>query len=340
MLEYLPWSNQELSKSLSLYKDNVFSILDIELGGACNLSCIYCDTPDRKIISKISTEIVEKLFQSNQIRWLFICGLGEPTVKPNFSQLIDLLSLCKKYDIRCSMFTNLLNLNDEIRKFIIDGILYILFKLDSFNENKIQDLFNTNQTNKILSNIDDVKSLVTSDGNFTNIAASIVPTSINQDEIIDIVKFCIANNIFPLIGDLENSGITQDTFKYLKINNDELLLIKQRINELFNVSYRVPVCPSVIGGIHISHGNQLIVDHYTGLSCHWFWLKQPKIKVLADINNATTYDEIASMIINYRSTKIDFIENYISDISELPFGGCGGDIKYMLTGYLTICKQE
>jgi len=32
--EYIPWSQEELNRSLELYELGVFSILDIELGGA------------------------------------------------------------------------------------------------------------------------------------------------------------------------------------------------------------------------------------------------------------------------------------------------------------------
>ena len=47
MIEYLPWSKKLLDESISSYKNGIFSILDLELGGGCNLNCIYCDSPDR-----------------------------------------------------------------------------------------------------------------------------------------------------------------------------------------------------------------------------------------------------------------------------------------------------
>ena len=125
MLEYLPWSKEVLKSSLSTYRDGNFSILDIELGGACNFSCIYCDSPDRTIECKISLSIIKRLLRSRQFKWVHICGIGEPTFAHNYELLIDILRLCEKYDVKCNMFSNVFNLTDELIEFVKKDILYI-----------------------------------------------------------------------------------------------------------------------------------------------------------------------------------------------------------------------
>ena len=44
MIQYKPWEKIEVNKIIS-ESNKKLPILDIQLGGACNLNCIYCDTP-------------------------------------------------------------------------------------------------------------------------------------------------------------------------------------------------------------------------------------------------------------------------------------------------------
>lgn len=72
MYEYLPWSKRVLDKSIVSYKKGIFPILDLELGGGCNLNCIYCDSPDR---TKKFTSMreVQNFIESGKIEWfLFV----------------------------------------------------------------------------------------------------------------------------------------------------------------------------------------------------------------------------------------------------------------------------
>jgi len=343
MIEYLPWSKKELEKTLNLYQNKFFSILDIELGGACNLSCIYCDTPQKKARSKINLDILNMLANRLSLNWLFICGLGEPTAKQNIDLLLKILNFCDKRNIKCSMFTNLLEINEDIVKYIQKGILYILYKLDTLDEKKMNIIYRTKKGKKILNIIKSLEKYVMITDGCTNISASIVPTKLNENELLSLIEYCNERNFFPLIGDLEYSGKSKEQFEKLKISENDLFQIRLEIFNRFGYHYQVPICPAVIGGIHINHEGYLIVDRCTGLSCHWFWLKEPKIESLMKIDKHTDINNIFRKIMDYRNKKITYIESMLPQFKELPFGGCGGDIKYMLTKYLeihkTICKD-
>ena len=41
LFRYYPWSSEVLYQALKRYSENKYTILDIELGGACNFNCIY-----------------------------------------------------------------------------------------------------------------------------------------------------------------------------------------------------------------------------------------------------------------------------------------------------------
>lgn len=131
MLEYLPWSKQEQEKSLELYRNGQFSILDIELGGECNYNCVYCDSPDRNRYPLISLENIEQFMKTGVFRWVYICGLGEPTFNKNYELLLGILHLCDKYGLKCSIFSNASHLTEELKEYIKKHILFVLFKYDT-----------------------------------------------------------------------------------------------------------------------------------------------------------------------------------------------------------------
>lgn len=333
MIEYLPWSKKVLDESISSYKNGRFPILDLELGGGCNLNCIYCDSPDRTKKFTSMNE-VKKFIQSDYFTWIFICGLGEPTFAENKVYLLDILELCKKHRVKCSMFTNLLDFDDRLFDYIKDEVLYVMFKLDSFKEEKIKDLYGNQKVNfeHLQANIQRLTQLTKESDGYTNICASIVPTTLNFDEIPEIISFCERNNIFPLIGDLEDSGKGEAVYSKLKLSDRQL----KEIKDLFKEDYMIPICPSVLCGIHILHDGKVALDQITGLSCHWFWLTEPCVYQMKNVSEFSSYNEIIDEIISYRCSKISEVKKLIEELDNLVFGGCGGDIKTLLEEYVKL----
>lgn len=333
MVEYLPWSKKVLDESISSYKNGMFPILDLELGGGCNLNCIYCDSPDR---SKKFTSMneVKKFIQSGCFTWIFICGLGEPTFAENKTFLLDILELCKKHGVKCSMFTNLLDFDSELFNYIYDDVLYVMFKLDSFKEEKVKRLYGNRKIDfkHLQANMHRLIQLTKERDGYTNVCASIVPTTLNFDELPEIVAFCDRNNIFPLIGDLEDSGKGQDVYSELKLSDSQL----KEIKDLFKEDYMIPICPSVLCGIHILHDGTVALDQSTGLSCHWFWLTEPCVYQMKKASEFSTHSEIMRDIISYRCDKIPEVKKLVEGLDNLVFGGCGGDIKTLLEVYVRL----
>ena len=333
MLEYLPWSKKVLADCQEKYIAGHFSVLDIELGGMCNLKCVYCDSPDR---TKTFTarDNIYNLIKSGRFKWLFICGLGEPTFSDNKDELIRILELCKQYRVKCSMFSNLTNFDEALFKYVEDEVLYVMFKLDSLNADVIKELYGIKATNiqPLFENVQKLLSLVKIKENCTNICASIVPTTKNYDELEALVNFCVENNVFPLVGDLEDSGFGKKAYERLKLSDEELKLVKTKFLE----QYSIPICPSVLYGIHILYDGSIAVDESTGLSCHWFWLHEPQIWTLGKCWEYKSYEDIEQDIFEYRKAKMDYIKEIAPQIEELVFGGCGGDIRKLLIHYIQI----
>ncbi|MFA6013235.1 MAG: hypothetical protein WC799_24815 [Desulfobacteraceae bacterium] len=333
MLEYLPWSISTSEHAIGLYNEGIFSILDFELGGCCNLNCLYCDSPERAIKINFDINLIQKLLSEKKFKWLFVCGIGEPTAGDNYDAFIKLLESCEKYGVKCSAFSNIFLFNDDIVHFINNDILYLKFKLDSFETNNIKYLYGTEKSNIILKNIERITDVVKSNSLHTNIAASIVPTKVNYNEIEELFSFCLQSNIYPLIGHLEYSGRAIEMHRKLALSVDEHESMYRMIREKFGIDYSLPVCPAVVSGVRIDSDGYIILDKDTGLTCDWLWLRTPSTKKIGHINQYVSSIDIFNDILDYRKEKIGTVKSLLEN-NNLPTGGCGGNAKDVLSYYI------
>lgn len=336
MVEYKPWAEEILTPIVEK-SDEKLPILDIQLGGACNLSCIYCDTPKYGAPCDVDLKSIERLIKEGNIEWIYVCGLGEPSASKNLPHLLQLLKMCKENNVKLSMFSNILNFNQTLFDYVEDGTLHVLFKLDTFDVDKAKQLYGatTEKAKKIYENLNILSAINPVTDNKSSLGASIVPTSINQGELQHLVDFCMENNIFPLIGQLEDAGKGSNVFQQLEVKDDNLLQLKNYINKEYGVDYQMPICPATISAVHITNRNKVIVDDVTGLSCPWFWLGEPKLKELGDIREKS-YDKIVQSILTYREEKFPQVLEIEKKLSSYPFGGCGGDAKQLLKTYTSL----
>ncbi len=336
MYEYAPWATDVLKRILAI-SSNSLPILDLQFGGACNLNCIYCDTPKYNFPCSLDLNAIERIIDTGNIQWVYACGLGEPTAKGNVEAFKQILAMCKKNSTKVSIFSNIVNLDDELLGYIDIGTLHILFKLDSFNPSVMEYLYGADKSTIILRNYQQLKEVTHVNNGATNLGASIVPTTRNYEEIYQIIDFCMDNGIYPLLGQLENAGKCSRIFDKLQLKEDELLTLRSYIEEKYDVHYQIPVCPATISGIHITNTNRVIVDERTGLSCGWFWLDEPKMIEIGNIIDMSA-EEITSRIIAYRKSKFADVVAIEKSLKANPFGGCGGDAKQLLQQYISIAK--
>jgi len=345
-LEYLPWSTDALLSSLSAYKnERRFLSLDIQLGGHCNFSCRYCDSPQREEHFKASLiNGIEAIISSKLVKWVYVCGLGEPTFEANYKNLIKILHACSKAGIKCSIFSNLSMLTDELLSFIKNETLSILFKLDSFKPEINKDIYGIPDIQKAkeqLCNIEKVVNVASINDKTTNIGASIVPTTFNEKYILDIVRECYSKGIYPFIGELEKSGDGAKNYPFLALERNGLVSLKNDIEELTGKPYRNPICPSVISGIHVNNNGKITVDECSGLSCHWFWLDEPKMQVLGNFDDDFDLSAAAEKLIGYRNSRLPEVKKLFEakKFKTTVFGGCGGDIEDLLSRYIKVQSE-
>lgn len=339
MKEFLPWSTETYNVAVEKYCKGRMSILDVQLSGKCNYNCIYCDSPKRNLPCEINFDHLTNLVEADKetFDWLFVCGLGEPLWAENREALLTLLRMCEQMNIKCSIFTNGSQIDESILEYIRKGILCPIVKIDTFSLEESVQLYGTPKAHKTL---DAIKTLFDigrkNNSNYCTIAASIVPTTQNKTEMLDIVKQCLAHNVFPLIGQLEYAGNAINNYDTLLLSKDELIELKQQIGDYIGGEYHVPICPSVIAGIHIASDGWISVDRRSGLSCSWFWLETPQTKKLCKVNELKTLSEADAAIIRYRNSVYEEMAHLTLEIEEHPFGGCGGNVKSLAESYVKV----
>jgi hypothetical protein len=147
------------------------------------------------------------------------------------------------------------------------------------------------------------------------------------------------HGIFPLIGQLEDAGRCSKVYKELEVKEEDLIKFRNYISNTYGVNYEMPTCPATISGIHVTNTNKVILDKRTGLSCPWFWLNEPQLDVIGDIQNMN-YDEITKKILEYRASKFQDVVEMERHIELYPFGGCGGNVKQLLKTYIDASKRR
>lgn len=280
-----PWVRNNFIEMLNDYWKGP-QVLDIQLGGACNYKCCYCDSDKcRVLINAVDLKLVKELIKRNPIKQIYICGLGEPTVKPNISKLKEILQMAEANDIKVSMFTNLSNM-DELFKYLSNGTLNILYKHDTNDIDKMQKIYGCSpiDVQRMQDNRRTIESLVCYDSKnrTTNIGASIVPTKENIDEIPDIIKNCFEKKIYPFLGGLEESGraAIDAVWKELAVTNKEAVEQIIQIMREHGI-YEIDMCPAAVLSIHITNMNFAVTDRTTGSSCPWNTLKTPEYRAFA-----------------------------------------------------------
>jgi len=346
MVQYLPWSKETLRECLEVEKTGQIPVLDLELTAKCSAaSCIYCDSMPEVCANPAIKELpIEPTFVALEqacergLKWIYTCGLGEPLEDRRFSAILDFI---KEKDIKMSMFTNGQFINTlEVAKRLKASNIQIIIKVDTFDADKFDVILGgvVGRANKIYQAIDFLLDAgyadVVQEG-YTDLAFSIVPTTLTSDTIPEVVEYCLKNNIFPSVGELEQAGnvITSSLFDSLGLSEDRLKQVKKN-TELAEMNYMRPICPAILTGLHIDNQGNCIVDEITGLNCKWFLLSDPKTKIIGNVTERSIV-ELYNMVKKYRVDRWEQNRETIDEYEKINyvFGGCGGNPSEIIRLY-------
>ena len=236
MLKGWDFSDEEIQKTK---EGNLMLMLDTETSNICNLNCPYCyrDEYSKKHVvlnNELSIKQRKKLIdEAKQLgcKAIKIVGAGEPLADPQFFEQIEDIS---HSGIIPLIFTNGILLTLEKAKKLFDLNCSIVLKFNSLNDDVQDELVGRqgyaklrDKALKILMDVGFNKTKPTRLG-FDSIIAKQ-----NKNEILEMLRFCRKNNIFPMFKTfIPTGGALQ--YKEWEITKEELIdLFKkaQKIDE-------------------------------------------------------------------------------------------------------------
>lgn len=334
MIEYYPWSEEVLSDCISGHDEGKLTTLDFEFTAKCTgASCIYCDSKPEvgeRHPHELNNRETKKLIERAKdlgLKWIYACGLGEPLEDPRFKNMVE---AANELDIRTSIFTNGIFIDEKKAKWLYDNRVCLIVKLDTLNESTFDKILGKKgaarkiyETMEILLDVGYGKNCRKG---YTDLAISIVPTKLNINDIPEVVEFAKKNNIFPSIGELEQAGrvLEEGVHTNLALNENEILSLKKKVEKILWKGYTRPICPTIVTGLHVDNIGRYVVDLETGLNCKWFLLTEPLIKVIGDLRE-DGLEDVFERVKKYRRSCFDN-DKIINDCesTEYVFGGCGG----------------
>lgn len=171
----------------TLHKEKIRSPLSasIDITSKCNLSCAHCYNKSRHAIDYINSleivkDIVDKLDKMHILE-LTICG-GEPLTSHLF---LDMIKEIKKTNISIYIITNGVYIDEcckELEKLLTENDCIQVSVDESLTSSNWQRYNNIDQKKRVYDNLRKISSV------FENLLVNITPTSMNQNEIIELVK--------------------------------------------------------------------------------------------------------------------------------------------------------
>jgi len=324
--QYFPWSDENIRNAVEAYAHCSIPQVYLELGRACSLKCAYCDSPDRsQSRDALTNEEIESLLDRMQkmgLQFVFICGYGEPLEDPRF---MPLLRSAVGRNLCVSFFSNL---QPAYRDYALCEELAalrpnILVKYDSTDTAIFDGLLGVPGSAKnIEETIQRLRKLgfIKSQNECTNLGLSIVPTSRNIDNIVDVVSFALNIGAYPCIGEMEVKGRGENNRKKLEVPTERLRRLKKDIHEKFAINYNRPLCQGVFCGLHVKENGDSVIDGNTGFSCGWF-LPMTNQKLVGNVRNSDIR-EIWHTVVKHR---LEHMEETVTTLKALPaIVGLGG----------------
>ena len=209
----------------------------LETNKSCNLRCRYCYAQSGEDSAKIADWNVLKRIVSEAkelgIRSVVVIGGGEPTLHPNFR---DLIAYIDSLGIIPMLFSNTVLMTEELAGFLYEHNASVMGKLDSLKP-EVQDYLagkegafeDIKKGLEILLNAGFSKPAEPGE---LRLGVSFVSNKMNLEEIEEIWHFCRQNNIFPNMEILTPTGRANDELEDKLLTADEIKEYKLKLLEI------------------------------------------------------------------------------------------------------------
>jgi len=242
IIKGLNLTNKQLKEA---FLSNKMLLIDAETSNICNLNCEYCfrDVYGTKSAIKNELSIKERkdLFkQACELgcRTIKISGAGEPSIDPYFEEMVKYANDLGMWVIS---FTNGFVIDEKRAKELSKLGLSLIVKCNSFDP-KIEDKMVGRQgyaekRNKALNCL--ISAGFTKDKP-TRLGMDAVITKLNIDIIINSLRYCRQNNIFPIFRPMMPIGGARDKEEW-QITKEETIKLYEKARDLdkkeFDIEY-------------------------------------------------------------------------------------------------------
>jgi GTP 3',8-cyclase len=165
----------------------VHNYLRISLTDNCNLRCSYCMpddeydfTPLNKLMQANEIEAIAKIFVSQGVNKIRLTG-GEPLIRKDAKDIINRLA---KLDVKLTMTTNGIRLNDFVDQFEEIGLISLNISLDTLDRDKFALMTKRDYFDRVYKNIN-----LLLDRGFHVKVNVVVLKNVNDNEILDFVEW-------------------------------------------------------------------------------------------------------------------------------------------------------
>jgi MoaA/NifB/PqqE/SkfB family radical SAM enzyme len=218
-------------------KLNRLLAIRLETNKSCNLRCRYCYAHSGEDSVKVADFDVLKRIVSEAkelgIRSVVVIGGGEPTLYPNFKELVVYID---SLGIIPMIFSNTVLMTEELAEFLYEHNASVMGKLDSLKP-EVQDYLAgregaSRDIKKGLENLQRAGFSKPAEPGKLRLGVSFVSNKMNLGEIEDIWHFCRQNNIFPNMEILTPTGRANDELEDKLLTAEEIKKYKLRLLEI------------------------------------------------------------------------------------------------------------
>ena len=298
----------------------------LETNRSCNLRCRYCyaESGDR-LENELDYEALTNIVRQSKelgIQSVVVIGGGEPTIHPQFRELI---SLIHSMNIIPMIFTNTITMTRGLAEFLHSKNASVMGKLDSLRP-EVQDFLAGrngafNRIQRGLNNLIEAGFTQVEDPHRLRLGVSFVTNSLNLGETEEIWHFCRRRNIFPNMEVLTPTGRAKQELPDYSVTREEIKEDKLRILDIDRSYYGydwLPYTPLTASGC-LQHLYSLYVTIEGNV--------RPCAPTKFDENPALKNDGIYPLNILRRSLREiyeDPLFQYVRNIDRYLEGKCRG----------------
>ncbi len=208
IIKGLSLGNKQLE---SAQKENKMLLIDMETSNICNLNCQYCfrDIYGTKEALAKELSLTQRLRLIKEAKGLGcetvkITGAGEPFADKNVWPMIEYANSLKMWVL---IFTNGSLLDKEKIKKLYKLDVSLIVKCNSLSEEKEDFMVGRKGYARLRNRV--IQDLIEQGFNKTKptrLGRDLVVTKINRNEVYDAMRWCRANNVFPLFRPLMPIG--------------------------------------------------------------------------------------------------------------------------------------